>query len=70
MTSDCGGIVNRIFNDHNYTHTPEEAVRDVFRAGLDINCGGGKKEEGYLRSALDKELLTLAEVEARLALGC
>ena len=70
VTSDCGGIVNRVFNDHHYTQTPEEAVRDVFRAGLNVNCDDfGRREVGYLQSALDQKLLTLAEVEKRLAEG-
>ena len=69
VTSDCGGIVNRVFNDHRFTKTPEEAIKVVIDAGLDVDCGGGSKEVGYLNNALTQKLITEAELEERLAEG-
>jgi beta-D-xylosidase 4 len=38
MPSDCDADSD-VFYQHNYTKTPEEAVRDVLRAGTDVDCG-------------------------------
>lgn len=39
VTSDCDADAD-VFNSHKYTATKEEAVRDVLRAGTDVDCGG------------------------------
>merc|ERR1719361_1240101 len=38
VTSDCDADKDVYFS-HHYTKTPEEAVREVLRAGTDIDCG-------------------------------
>ena len=53
-----------MYFNHHYTLTPEEAVRDVLRAGTDIDCGGFVST--YAQSALDKGLITEDDVDERL----
>ncbi len=38
ITSDCGAV-NNVYDSHHFTSTPEEAVKSVFSAGMDIECG-------------------------------
>jgi beta-glucosidase-like glycosyl hydrolase len=39
VTADCDADED-VFASHNYTATPGETVRDVLRAGTDVDCGG------------------------------
>jgi beta-D-xylosidase 4 len=39
VTSDCDADSD-VFYTHNFTKTPEEAVRAVLEAGTDVDCGG------------------------------
>lgn len=39
ITSDCTADLD-VYQRHNYTGTPEEAVAAILKAGQDINCGG------------------------------
>merc|ERR1719282_454235 len=52
VTSDCDADAD-VFNSHHFTKTPEETVRDVLRAGTDIDCGGFIGQ--HAQSALDKQ---------------
>ena len=54
ITSDCGAE-NDVFASHHFTATPEEAVRDILRAGTDSDCGGFLG--AHLQSALDKKIV-------------
>ena len=36
VTSDCDADGD-VFNSHHYTSTPEESVRDILRAGTDVD---------------------------------
>ena len=56
VVSDCDADAD-VFNTHNYTTTPEEAVRDVLRAGTDVDCGGFVQK--YIQSALNKGVVTM-----------
>jgi beta-glucosidase-like glycosyl hydrolase len=38
IVSDCDADRD-VFESHHYTDTPEESVRDVLRAGTDVDCG-------------------------------
>ncbi|XP_008440505.2 probable beta-D-xylosidase 6 [Cucumis melo] len=73
ITSDCDAVAT-VYEYQKYTDTPEDAVADVLKAGLDINCGtfmlrstksaidqGKVKEE-----ELDSALINLFSVQARL----
>lgn len=66
VTSDCDAD-NDVFVNHHYTKTPEETVRDVLRAGTDIDCGGfiGRNAQ----SALDKKVITEKDLDDRLKLA-
>ena len=63
ITSDCDADSD-VFNSHHYTSTPEEAVRDVLRAGTDVDCTSFVGQ--HAQSALDKKLITEADLDARL----
>ncbi|XP_020584048.1 probable beta-D-xylosidase 6 [Phalaenopsis equestris] len=75
VTSDCDAVAI-IFEDQKYAPSPEDAVADVLKAGMDINCGkyllnhtesavklGKVKEE-----EIDRALLNLFSVLFRLKL--
>lgn len=66
VTSDCDAD-NDVYASHHYTNTPEEAVREVLRAGTDIDCGGfiGRNAQ----SALDKGVITETDLDDRLKLA-
>jgi hypothetical protein len=53
-----------VYNSHHYTSTPEEAVRDVLRAGTDVDCTSFVPK--YAQSALDKGVIAEADIDARL----
>ncbi len=65
ITSDCGAESD-VFVNHHFTATPEEAVQKILQAGTDSDCGEffGKHAE----SALDKGLITEADMDTRLAM--
>jgi pre-mRNA-splicing factor SYF2/beta-D-xylosidase 4 len=64
ITSDCDADAD-VFRSHHYTSTPEEAVRDVLHAGTDVDCGGFTT--AHAQSALDKGLITEADIDERMA---
>jgi len=63
ITSDCDADSD-VYNSHHYTSTPEEAVRDVLRAGTDVDCTSFVGR--YAQSALDKKIITEEDLNARL----
>jgi hypothetical protein len=63
ITSDCDADAD-VFNSHHYTKTAEEAVRDVLKAGTDVDCTSFVGQHAL--SALDKGLITEADLDARL----
>jgi len=63
IVSDCDADSD-VFNSHHYTATPEEAVRDVLRAGTDVDCGGFVSQ--YALSALQKGVITEVDLDVRL----
>ncbi|CAL2267324.1 unnamed protein product [Prunus armeniaca] len=75
ITSDCDAVAT-VYEYQNYTKSSEDAVADVLKAGMDINCGTfllrhtlstikkGKVQE----EDIDKALLNLFSVQLRLGL--
>ncbi|GLJ07128.1 hypothetical protein SUGI_0059370 [Cryptomeria japonica] len=75
ITSDCDAVAV-IFENQKYVDTPEDAVADVLKAGMDINCGTyllrhtllamqkGKLHESFI----DRALFNLFSVRIRLGL--
>jgi len=63
ITSDCDADSD-VFNSHHFTATAEETVRDVLRAGTDVDCGGFVQQNA--KSALDKKLITEDDIDERL----
>ncbi|CAL5188523.1 unnamed protein product [Lathyrus oleraceus] len=75
ITSDCDAVAT-VFEYQHYAKSPEEAVADVLKAGVDINCGTymlrhtqSAIEQGMVKEeTLDKALLNLFSVQMRLGL--
>eukprot|EP00252_Welwitschia_mirabilis_P000314 TRINITY_DN1034_c0_g1_i7.p1 TRINITY_DN1034_c0_g1~~TRINITY_DN1034_c0_g1_i7.p1 ORF type:complete len:775 (+),score=109.88 TRINITY_DN1034_c0_g1_i7:213-2537(+) len=75
VPSDCDAVAI-IYDDQNYTETPEDAVAAVLKAGMDINCGTyllrhtlAAIEKGKVDvSTLDGALVNLFSVQMRLGL--
>jgi beta-glucosidase-like glycosyl hydrolase len=63
ITSDCDAD-DDVFSQHHFTATPEETVRDVLRAGTDVDCT--RFVCNHAQSALDKGLITEADIDERL----
>jgi beta-glucosidase-like glycosyl hydrolase len=63
IVSDCDADSD-VFNSHHFTKTPEESVRDVLRAGTDVDCGSFVTD--HAQSALDKGVITEADLDERL----
>ena len=66
VTSDCDADAD-VYNNHQgdyKNHTKEQVVADVLRAGTDIDCGGFVGQNA--QSALDKGVITEADLDARL----
>lgn len=75
ITSDCDAVAT-VFEYQHYTKNPEDAVADVLKAGMDINCGTylvrhtfdaiqqGKVQE----EDIDRALINLFSVQIRLGL--
>jgi beta-glucosidase-like glycosyl hydrolase len=63
ITSDCDADAN-VYTTHHYTATPGEAVRDVLRAGTDVDCGGFVTHNA--QGALDNKTITVDDIDVRL----
>ena len=63
ITSDCDADAN-VFTTHNYTATVAEAVRDVLRAGTDVDCG--RFVQTNAQGALDNKTITMDDIDTRL----
>ncbi|KAF2841128.1 glycoside hydrolase family 3 protein [Patellaria atrata CBS 101060] len=66
VVSDCDAVEN-IFNPHNYTSTPEQAVAVSLNAGTDINCGTFYQR--YLPSAYQQGLFNESTLDRALIRG-
>ncbi|KAJ7531269.1 hypothetical protein O6H91_14G038400 [Diphasiastrum complanatum] len=64
IVSDCDAV-RVLFDDTNYAATAEDAVADVLRAGMDLNCGSFLAEHGL--SAVTKGKITEADVNTALS---
>ncbi|GLT46878.1 hypothetical protein SLA2020_206070 [Shorea laevis] len=75
ITSDCDAVAT-VFEYQNYTKTAEDAVADVLKAGMDINCGSflvrhtqATIEKGKVKEEdIDRALLNILKVQLRLGL--
>ncbi|XP_010254644.1 PREDICTED: probable beta-D-xylosidase 6 [Nelumbo nucifera] len=75
ITSDCDAVAT-IFEFQQYANSPEDAVADALKAGVDINCGTymlrntqSALEQGKIREEdIDRALFNLFSVQLRLGL--
>ncbi|KAJ6685536.1 BETA-D-XYLOSIDASE 7-RELATED [Salix purpurea] len=63
ITSDCDAV-SIIHDDQGYAKSPEDAVADVLKAGMDVNCGDYLKN--YTKSAVKKKILPESEIDRAL----
>ncbi|KAA3484907.1 putative beta-D-xylosidase 7 [Gossypium australe] len=63
ITSDCDAVAI-IHEDQGYAKLPEDAVADVLKAGMDVNCGTYLKK--YTKSAVEKRKLPVSEIDRAL----
>ncbi|XAR48573.1 Non-reducing end alpha-L-arabinofuranosidase [Bertholletia excelsa] len=63
ITSDCDAV--SILHDvQRYARSPEDAVADVLKAGMDVNCGTYLKN--YSKSAVEQKKLPISEIDRAL----
>lgn len=63
ITSDCDAV-SIIHDDQGYAKTPEDAVGDVLRAGMDVNCGSYLQK--HTKSAVDEKKLKESDINRAL----
>ncbi len=63
ITSDCWAIVD-FYEGHNYSETPAEAAALAVKSGVNLNCGSVYYP--YLIEAVEKNLISEAEIDASL----
>ncbi|KAL3504711.1 hypothetical protein ACH5RR_034552 [Cinchona calisaya] len=63
ITSDCDAV-SIIYDHHKYASTPEDAVADVLKAGMDVNCGNYL--QNYTKSALLKKKISEYDIDRAL----
>ncbi|GAA0149567.1 glucosidase [Lithospermum erythrorhizon] len=63
IVSDCDAVAI-MHDDQGYAKEPEDAVVDVLKAGMDLNCGSYLKK--YTRSAVEQNNLSTTEIDRAL----
>ncbi|MFS7912896.1 putative glycosidase [Helianthus anomalus] len=63
ITSDCDAV-SIIYDFHKYAKTPEDAVAEVLKAGMDVNCGSYLKN--HTKSAVQKKKLLISDIDRAL----
>ncbi|KAK3438059.1 hypothetical protein EUGRSUZ_F02442 [Eucalyptus grandis] len=63
ITSDCGGVAI-IYENQGYAETPEDAVADVLKAGMDVNCGDYLKR--HTKSTVEQKKVSVSEINRAL----
>lgn len=63
IVSDCDAV-SIIRDNHHYVKEPEEAVADVLKAGMDVNCGSYLKN--HTKSALDQKRISEHDIDRAL----
>ncbi|KAK4489939.1 hypothetical protein RD792_000589 [Penstemon davidsonii] len=63
ITSDCDAV-STMHDILKYANVPEDAVADVLKAGMDVNCGSYLKT--YTKSAIDQKKVLESEVDRAL----
>ncbi|KAL2317715.1 hypothetical protein Fmac_031591 [Flemingia macrophylla] len=63
ITSDCAAVAI-IHDEQGYAKTPEDAIADVFRAGMDVECGDYITK--HAKSAVKQKKLPIPEIDRAL----
>ncbi|XP_054789294.1 probable beta-D-xylosidase 7 [Prosopis cineraria] len=63
ITSDCGAV-SLLHDDQGYAKSAEDAVADVLRAGMDVECGDYLTK--YVKAAVTQKKLPISQVDRAL----
>ncbi|KAM1465291.1 hypothetical protein FF1_043873 [Malus domestica] len=63
ITSDCDAV-SIIHDMQGYAKKPEDAVADVLKAGMDVNCGSYLKD--HIKSAVEQKKLNVSKIDRAL----
>ncbi|XVF64749.1 hypothetical protein PTKIN_Ptkin09bG0191900 [Pterospermum kingtungense] len=63
ITSDCDAV-SIIYDEQGYVKEPEDAVADVLKAGMDLDCGEYLKN--YTESAVNRKKVSVSEIDRAL----
>eukprot|EP00268_Persea_americana_P055425 TRINITY_DN6442_c0_g1_i2.p1 TRINITY_DN6442_c0_g1~~TRINITY_DN6442_c0_g1_i2.p1 ORF type:complete len:774 (-),score=150.85 TRINITY_DN6442_c0_g1_i2:611-2932(-) len=63
ITSDCDAVAI-IHDDQGYAKSPEDAVADVLKAGMDVNCGSYL--QNHTKSAVDQKKVSETDIDRAL----
>ncbi|KAF2291476.1 hypothetical protein GH714_024593 [Hevea brasiliensis] len=63
ITSDCDAV-SIIYDDQGYAKSPEDAVVDVLKAGMDVNCGSYLQK--HTKAAVEQKKLPESEIDRAL----
>ncbi|KAL3735174.1 hypothetical protein ACJRO7_024334 [Eucalyptus globulus] len=63
ITSDCDGVAI-IYENQGYAKAPEDAVTDVLKAGMDVNCGDYLKR--HTKSTVEQKKVSVSEINRAL----
>lgn len=63
ITSDCDAV-SIIYDDQGYAKAPEDAVADVLKAGMDVNCGSYLQK--HTKSALQQKKVSETDINRAL----
>ncbi|KAF8024901.1 hypothetical protein BT93_F1906 [Corymbia citriodora subsp. variegata] len=63
ITSDCDAV-SIIYESQGYAKTPEDAVADVLKAGMDVNCG--TYLQNHTKSAVEQKKVSVSEIDRAL----
>ncbi|KAF5955449.1 hypothetical protein HYC85_008305 [Camellia sinensis] len=63
ITSDCDAV-SIMHDNQGYAKSPEDAIVDVLKAGMDVNCGSYLKN--YTKSAVEMKKLAISDIDRAL----
>eukprot|EP00729_Bicosta_minor_P021741 gene21742-12548_t len=65
VTADCDADADVVYSHRYHNDTPTQGVRDVLKAGTDVDCGTFVTDNA--QATLDQHLIQWSDVDARLA---
>eukprot|EP00658_Telonema_sp_P-2_P054924 TRINITY_DN43684_c0_g1_i3.p1 TRINITY_DN43684_c0_g1~~TRINITY_DN43684_c0_g1_i3.p1 ORF type:complete len:513 (+),score=82.49 TRINITY_DN43684_c0_g1_i3:35-1573(+) len=67
VSTDCNGYPQSyLYHNETFAATPEEGVRDMLRAGVDIDCAGNSADVNLANSALQHGVIEMDDIDSAL----